>query len=84
MLTAGSAAKISCFTRLVAKIITLLIYRQEEVIVLSDSDNVSNENESYAEVSLDAPVIISSSANELTDSDFLNEPESPVQPKQLE
>ena len=57
MLTAGSAAKISCFTRLVAKIITLLIYRQEEVIVLSDSDNVSNENESYAEDSLDAPVI---------------------------
>ena len=80
MLTAASAAKISCFTRVVAKIITLLIYRQEEVIVLSDSDNVSNENESYAEVSLDAPVIISSSANELTDDDLS---ESPVKVKQL-
>ena len=61
-----------------AKIITLLIYRQEEVIVLSDSDDVSNENESYAKDSLDAPVIISSSANELTDDDLS---ESPVKAK---
>ena len=64
------------------KVITFLGYRQEEVIVLSDSDDASNGKKSYSEDNLDALVIISSSANE-TDDDLSTKPNSPLKAKQL-
>ena len=59
----------------------LLFFRREGIIVLSDSDdNVDTHEGLNVNDSIGAPIILSSSGNELSDSDFVSE--SPSIPKQ--